>query len=56
MKRIQVDNIQWLINEYGGMLFSGAYIVGVDHHEELNGADLVLYDIRELEGVSSQRE
>ena len=56
MKRSQVDNIQWLINEYGGMLFSGAYIVGVDHHEELNGADLVLYDIRELEGVSSQRE
>ena len=38
------------------MLFSGAYIVGVDHHEELNGADLVLYDVSELEGVSSQRE
>ena len=56
MKRVQVDYIQWLINEYVGMLFSGAYIVGVDHHEELNGADLVLYDIRELEGVSSQRE
>ena len=56
MKRVQVDNIQWLINQYGGMLFSGAYIVGVDHHEELNGADLVLYDIRELEGVSSQIE
>lgn len=56
MKRVQVDNIQWLINEYGGMLFSGAYIVGVDHYEELNGADLVLYDIRELEGVSNQRE
>ena len=56
MKKIQVDNIQWLISEYSGMLFSGAYIVGVDHHEELNGADLVLYDIRELEGVSSQRE
>ena len=56
MKRVQVDNIQWLINEYGGMLFSGAYIVGVDHYEELNGADLVLYDIRELEGVSSQIE
>lgn len=56
MKKIQVDNIQWLINEYGGMMFSGAYIVGVDHHEELNGADLVLYDIRELEGVGSQKE
>lgn len=56
MKKIQVDNIQWLINEYGGMMFSGAYIVGVDHHEELNGADLVLYDIRELEGVSSRKE
>ena len=56
MKRVQVENIQWLINEYGGMLFSGAYIVGVDHYEELNGADLVLYDIRGLEGVSSQRE
>lgn len=56
MKKIQVDNVQWLINEYGGMLFSGAYIVGVDHHEELNGADLVLYDIRELEGISNQRE
>lgn len=56
MKRIQVDNIQWLISEYSGMLFSGAYIVGVDYHEELNGADLVLYDISELEGVSSQRE
>lgn len=56
MKKAQVVNVQWLINEYGGMLFSGAYIVGVDYHEELNGADLVLYDIRELEGVSSQRE
>ena len=56
MKRIQGENIQWLINEHGGMLFSGEYIVGVDHHEELNGADLVLYDIRELEGVSNQRD
>ena len=56
MKRVQAVNIQWLINEYGGMLFSGEYIMGVDHHEELNGADLVLYDIRELDGVSSQKE
>lgn len=56
MKQIQVDNIQWLINEYSGMLFRGEYIVGVDHHEELNGADLVLYDVTEMEGVSSQRE
>lgn len=56
MKRVQAVNIQWLINEYGGMLFSGEYIMGVDHREELNGADLVLYDIRELDGVSSQKE
>ena len=56
MKRIQADNIQCLINEYSGMLFRGEYIVGVDHHEELNGADLVLYDVTEMEGVSSQRE
>ena len=55
MKKIQVDNIQWLINEYGGMLFSGAYIVGVDHYEELM-EQIQYYTILESQRVLVTKE
>ena len=49
MKKIEEKNIQWVMDNYGIGLENGQYVLGVDHHEELNGADLVVYDVQELD-------
>ena len=53
MKKVEEKNIQWVVDNYGIGLENGQYVLGVDHHEELNGADLVVYDVQELDDVWS---
>lgn len=53
MKKVEEKNIQWVMDNYGFFLASGEFVLGVDYHEELGGADLVIYDVGELSGVHS---
>lgn len=53
MKKVEEKNIQWAMDNYGIGLENGQYVLGVDHHEELNGADLVVYCVDELNDVWS---
>lgn len=56
MKQVEENNIQWLVRTYGAYLEKGTYIVGVDEHTEFGGADLVIYDVDVLDGISSREE
>lgn len=50
MKRIELDNLQWLLNNHGMSLEYGSTVVGVDYLAvEDEGMDLVIYDVEGLE-------
>ena len=50
MKRIELDNLQWLLNNHGMSLEYGSTVVGVDYLAvEDKGADLVVYDVENIE-------
>lgn len=50
MKRIELDNLQWLLNNHGMSLEYGSTVAGVDYLAvEDEGMDLVIYDVEGLE-------
>ena len=55
MLNVDVENIKWLFENYGEDILSGDYLLGVDNHEELGGADLVLYDVYGM-NIKTQKE
>ena len=55
MLNVDVENIKWLFEYYGEEILSGEYLLGVDNHEELGGADLVLYDVYGI-NIKTQKE
>ena len=57
MKKIELDNLIDLISDYGLGISEKLFMLGIDYHEEHNGADLVIYDVLELGyKVTSQKE
>ena len=57
MLNVDVENIKWLFENYGEDILSGEYLLGVDSHEELGGADLVLYDVWGMHiSIKTQKE
>ena len=55
MLNVDVENIKWLFEHYGEDILAGDYLLGVDNHEELGGADLVLYDVYGM-NIKTQKE
>lgn len=55
MLNIDVENIKWLFEHYGEYILEGDYLLGVDNHEELEGADLVIYDVYGM-NIKTQEE
>ena len=55
MNNVYVENIKWLFENYGEEIITGEYLLGVDNHEKLGGADLVLYDVYGLD-IKTQKE
>ena len=55
MLNVDVENIKWLFEHYGEDILEGDYLLGVDTHEELGGADLVLYDVYGM-NIKTQKE
>ena len=55
MLNVDVENIKWLFKYYGEEILEGDYLLGVDNHEELGGADLVLYDVYGM-NIKTQKE
>ena len=51
MKRIELENLEYAFDNWGVHIDSGGYIIGVDYHNELGGACLVLYSTLELDDV-----
>ena len=50
MKRIELDNLQWLLYNHGMSIEYGNTVVGVDYLAvEDEGVDLVIYDVEGLE-------
>ena len=50
MKRIELDNLQWLLSNHGMSLEYGNTVVGVDYLAvEDEGVDLVVYDVERIE-------
>lgn len=50
MKKIELDNLQWLLSDHGMSLEYGNTVVGVDYLTvEDEGVDLVVYDVEGLE-------
>ena len=56
MKMIELESLEYAFDDWGIGVASGSYIVGVDYHNELNGAYLVLYDTSELDDVFNWRD
>lgn len=49
MKKVEVKNIQWLVENYDFTENNmNKLVVGIDYHDELNGADMVVYDVSDL--------
>lgn len=48
--KIELDNLQWLLNNHGMSMEYGSTIIGVDYLDvESDGIDLVVYDVEKLE-------
>lgn len=57
MKKIEVENIQWLVENYDFTDNNmNKLVIGIDSSDELNGADIVVYDVTDLnhEGFNIQ--
>lgn len=49
-RKIELDNLQWLLNNHGMSLEYGDTVIGVDYLAvEDEGIDLVVYDVEKLE-------
>ena len=49
MKKLEVENIQWLVENYDFTDNNmNKLVVGIDSSDELNGADIVVYDVTDL--------
>lgn len=48
--KIELDNLQWLLNNHGMSIEYGSAVIGVDYLDvESDGIDLVVYDVEGLE-------
>lgn len=48
--KIELDNLQWLLNNHGMSIEYGSAVIGVDYLDvESDGIDLVIYDVEGLE-------
>lgn len=48
--KIELDNLQWLLNNHGMSIEYGSAVIGVDYLDvESDGIDLVVYNVEELE-------
>lgn len=49
-KKIELDNLQWLLDNHGMSLEHGNTVIGVDYLDvESDGIDLVVYDVDGLD-------
>lgn len=49
-RKIELDSLQWLFDNYGMSIEYGSKIIGVDYLDvESDGIDLVVYDVEGLE-------
>ena len=49
-KKLELDNLQWLLNNHGMSIEYGNAVVGVDYLAvEDEGMDLVVYDVENIE-------
>ena len=49
-RKIELDNLQWLFDNYGMSIGYGSAVIGVDYLDvESDGIDLVVYNIEGLE-------
>ena len=56
MKKIDAINIQWVAEKYGDDFFNGKYILGIDYDRENNGAEIVIYEVQDFDGITTQKE
>ena len=48
--KIELDNLQWIFDNYGMSVEYGSAVIGVDYLDvESDGIDLVVYNVEELE-------
>ena len=48
--KIELDNLQWIFENYGMSVEYGSAVIGVDYLDvESDGIDLVVYNVEELE-------